>query len=444
MSEHEKFSSSDTFYDRNSHAQIKIDALNKEYILENLETMNELRSRRDILSLKKEIDNLESHAENAEIERKRYSLKIEFDMMDQDHRNKKQKLEQSIELLKLEKDKSEILYELEKQRMTHRSDLINAELNMREKELAYKEWAGQDALRIQNPIVATHNKLKEIIVSDRIIDLNGTIMYKTADYITTRLNYYNNQSITDPIFLVIGNSPGGSVMAGLEILANIENSRAPVYTIIKSFAASMAAVIATRTNSYMYKDANILHHEMWCGTIGSSSWHKEQMQFLDNLTKRTDGPMLQKINGRLMRRAFESDSESDTESYTCSEASSEQEHSSEQKPKKPAKPDIKLWTPDDWKNAINTKSLSHEWMVHGNEAEELGWIEGCVDFIRFTSQVRHPDAKYSVEKPIPPAPSPPPAPCKSNQMIEYENEILRIDDYMYHYHYRNGQKIKFN
>lgn len=391
--------------------------------IEHIETMSRLKFERDILSLKKEIDHLTSHAENAMQEKRKNSLKMDFDILDQEHRNKKQRLEHTIELMKLEKDKSELEFEIARQKITHQSDLINAEIILREKELAEREWASA-AIRMPDPILLLDSGAREIIVSDRIIDLNGVITYRTADYISTRLNYYNNQSMHEPIFLVIGNSPGGSVMAGLEILANIENSRAPIYTIIKSFAASMAAVIATRTNSYMYKDANILHHQMWCFTVGNISWHEEQTKYLKELSQRTDGPMLEKINTRLLKLSNHKSDESDTNSYTESD-------SYDSISDMPV-----LWTQEEWTKAINSKNMSHEWMVHGDEAAKLGWVEACVTSIRFTSQVRHPDAKYSIEKSIPAAPSPPPpTPCKGSSVAQIEHfpkqdETLRTGDYL--------------
>lgn len=57
----------------------------------------------------------------------------------------------------------------------------------------------------------------ELFISDRRIALNGVITSRTANYDTERLHFYNNQS-DDPIFIVIDDSPGGSVMAGYRIL----------------------------------------------------------------------------------------------------------------------------------------------------------------------------------------------------------------------------------
>ncbi|MBB5350694.1 ATP-dependent Clp protease protease subunit [Haloferula luteola] len=102
-----------------------------------------------------------------------------------------------------------------------------------------------------------------LVISDRRIPLNGAITTDTADFVTDRIHYYNNQNSTKPIFIVIDESPGGSVMAGYRILKAMEASDAPVHVVVKSFAASMAAAITTLAKeSYAYPNSVILHHQI--------------------------------------------------------------------------------------------------------------------------------------------------------------------------------------
>ncbi len=79
-----------------------------------------------------------------------------------------------------------------------------------------------------------------LVISDRRIPLNGAITSKTADYVTTRIHYYNNLDPKLPIFIVIDESPGGSVLAGYRILKIMDSSEAPIHVVLKTFAASMA------------------------------------------------------------------------------------------------------------------------------------------------------------------------------------------------------------
>lgn len=116
------------------------------------------------------------------------------------------------------------------------------------------------------------NPLREdgtLVVSDRRIPLNGMITPATADFVTSRIQYWNNKDREMPIFIVIDSSPGGSVMAGYRILKAMESSDAPVHVVVKSFAASMAAGIATLAKeSYAYPNAVILHHQISSMTFG--------------------------------------------------------------------------------------------------------------------------------------------------------------------------------
>lgn len=102
-----------------------------------------------------------------------------------------------------------------------------------------------------------------VVISDRRIPLNGVIKGETADYVTSRIDFWNNLDKELPIFIVIDDCPGGSVMAGYRILKAMEASEAPIHVVVKSFAASMAACITTLAEeSYAYPNAVILHHQI--------------------------------------------------------------------------------------------------------------------------------------------------------------------------------------
>jgi len=110
------------------------------------------------------------------------------------------------------------------------------------------------------------NPLREdgtLVISDRRIPLNGPVTTELADFVTTRIQFWNNKDRELPIFIVIDSSPGGSVMAGYRILKAMESSEAPIHVVVKSFAASMAAAICTLAeHSYAYPNAVLLHHQI--------------------------------------------------------------------------------------------------------------------------------------------------------------------------------------
>ena len=126
-------------------------------------------------------------------------------------------------------------------------------------------FADSEPVYLENPLRDDGT----LVISDRRIPLNGPITMATADFITDRIDYYNNKDRKFPIFIVINDSPGGSVMAGYRILKSMEASDAPVHVVVKSFAASMAATIATLAKeSYAYPNAVILHHQISFGSMG--------------------------------------------------------------------------------------------------------------------------------------------------------------------------------
>jgi ATP-dependent Clp protease protease subunit len=118
----------------------------------------------------------------------------------------------------------------------------------------------------------------------------------TADDICARIDYYNNKSTEWPIFLVIDDSPGGSVMAGYKILKSMESSTAPVYVVVKSFAASMAAAITTLApRSYAYPNAVILHHQISNGMMGNLTEQREGLKTLEQWWQRLAAPIAAKM-----------------------------------------------------------------------------------------------------------------------------------------------------
>ncbi len=141
---------------------------------------------------------------------------------------------------------------LELARLQNEIDAIQT----REKRASY---ADADPVYLKNPL----REDGVLVVSDRRIPLNGMIVRDTADFVTNRIDYWNNRDRELPIFIVIDDCPGGSVMAGYRILKAMEASDAPVHVVVKSFAASMAACLTTLAEeSYAYPNAIILHHQI--------------------------------------------------------------------------------------------------------------------------------------------------------------------------------------
>jgi ATP-dependent Clp protease protease subunit len=117
-------------------------------------------------------------------------------------------------------------------------------------------------------------------ISDRRIPFNGRVDDKLAEFVCGRIAFYNALDEEAPIFIVIDRSPGGSVMAGYMMLQAMETSKAPVYVVVKGYAASMAAIITTLAKrSFVYPNTIVLHHQASLGLNGNVTQLKEQLKW---------------------------------------------------------------------------------------------------------------------------------------------------------------------
>ena len=184
-----------------------------------------------------------------------------------------------------------------------------------------------------------------LTISDRRIPLNGGISRGSADYVTERIHYYNNLDEKAPIFIVIDSNPGGLVMEGFRIVTAMQNSKAPVHVVVKSFAASMAAVITTLAEeSYAYPNAIILHHQMSSGMRGNLTQQKEQLEEGFEWAKRLADPVAEKMGV----------------SY------------------------------DEFTELMYKNNSDGDWAEFGDEAVKLKWVNHVVEEIRETALVTAP------------------------------------------------------
>lgn len=192
-----------------------------------------------------------------------------------------------------------------------------------------------------------------VVVSDRRIPLNGPIGSETADFITDRIDFWNNKDSKLPIFIVIDECPGGSVMAGYRILKSMESSKAPIHVVVKSFAASMAACITTLAEeSYCYPNAVILHHQISSTTGGAKLNLTQQKEFYEASTRwweRLAGPIAKKMG----------------------------------------------ITTDELIKKMYDRSTSGDWTEFGDKALELKWVNHIISGVEETSFVKDPDSKVA-------------------------------------------------
>lgn len=227
---------------------------------------------------------------------------------------------------------------------------MNTEIELRDKRDKWKD-------RVYQEIKYTKDVFKNgvLTVSDRRIALNDVITMDTADYITERINYFNNQSREWPIFIVIDSSPGGSVAAGYKILKTMSGSHAPVYVVVKSFAASMAAGITTLAKkSFAYPNAIILHHQLLGGTYGNLTEHRERVKELEEWWRRLASPVAAKMGISL----------------------------------------------DEFIKRMYRARTSGDWREFADSAKSLKWVDETVDVIREESFTKNPDTNSAAVNPF--------------------------------------------
>lgn len=189
-----------------------------------------------------------------------------------------------------------------------------------------------------------------LVISDRRIPLNGMIVGSTADFVTSRIDFWNNRDRKLPIFIVIDDCPGGSVMAGYRILKAMEASDAPVHVVVKSFAASMAACITTLAEeSYAYPNAVILHHQISSQIAFARLNLTQQKEFFQESNRwweRLAAPVAKKMG----------------------------------------------FTTDEFIEKMYARSTSGDWSEFADKAKELKWVNHIVEGIVESSVTMNPDA----------------------------------------------------
>lgn len=265
----------------------KLNLQNEVTAAKQVQALAELSTSKDRLDLQNAIEDGKRAQSQSVNESERIKLAMQNAL--QEERNKQQEL-----LLQLDAAKTNV--EMQKFEFEKAKKVLPVE------ELAQKVAAIEKQRELDSLIDKPVEYLKEpynnghLIISDRRISLNGFIFSGVADSVTERINFFNNKNSEYPIFIVIDYCSGGSVMEGSKIVKAMQNSRAPVYVVVKSFAASMAAVITTLAKrSFVYPDAIIIHHQVWGSFAGNVTQQQEQLEMMREWAKRVMQPVAEKM-----------------------------------------------------------------------------------------------------------------------------------------------------
>lgn len=332
---------------------------------------------REELSAKLNLDQEKLRAEVAEVEAQTRRLSVQNSLAEEKHRLEIMELRQKRERLRLDaefereklgmeiarfdREKSEIelqsrrldlksrVLRFETEEKEHKSTSLRTDLDLRERKEDWKSQANKDPEYLREPY-----QKGALTVSDRRIPLNGPIVKGVADFVGERIHYYNNKS-DDPIFILIDRSPGGSVMEGYRIVKAMRASKAPVYVVVRSFAASMAAVItALAPKSYAYPNAVILHHQMSSFMFGNMTQMREQLQIANEWYKRLGEPVAEKMGTNL----------------------------------------------DSFTKQMYSHNSDGDWEEFADNAKRLKWVDDIVHEIRETGYIKDPDRVAGQSKPV--------------------------------------------
>jgi len=277
-------------------ASIKLQ-MEKKNVLQDQE-LQKMQSRQKTLASQNMLLLEENKAALAKLATENERIGMELAHAQKLHDKKVQALNTEIALLSLQNSKSlqeqalrENRHKAEMTSLQHELAEVQAAMTLRQTRDTYRSTVDRDILYPSQPF-----EDGVLTVSDRRIPLNGVIMEGTADYVTERIHYFNNQSTKDPIFIVIDRNPGGSVMEGYRIIKAMDASKAPIHVVIKSFAASMAATIATAAeHSYAYPNAIMLHHQPSGISWGNLTQQDEQMVIFKEWARRLHATVAKKM-----------------------------------------------------------------------------------------------------------------------------------------------------
>jgi len=120
----------------------------------------------------------------------------------------------------------------------------------------------------------SHLTIKE---KDRVIEINSEIGPNVFPVINTLKKLDKDNK---PIYLLL-NSPGGSVLDGAALIAQMQSMKSPVYTVCTELCASMAAIIHQYgTKRYGLDHSILMFHPASAGAVGQVNNMVSRAEFL--------------------------------------------------------------------------------------------------------------------------------------------------------------------
>jgi ATP-dependent Clp protease protease subunit len=147
---------------------------------------------------------------------------------------------------------------------------------------------------------------KEIVLTDQnCVSLRGPVDRQSVGDVITDLNKLaqtGNQK--DPIYLVL-NTPGGSVMAGLELMQYMNTTRRPVH-VVANFAASMGFhILQSSKVRYVTQYGTIMSHRASGGFEGDIPQQiNSRLKHIIDLVGKMDEQVVSRTNGKFNKETY--------------------------------------------------------------------------------------------------------------------------------------------
>jgi ATP-dependent Clp protease protease subunit len=150
------------------------------------------------------------------------------------------------------------------------------------------EIEGQDQLDCKKESKYTEEFYFRILNHNRYILLYDIINNMSSDLTVSKIKAMNILDKKKPIFIEI-NSPGGSVADGMSIINAMEQSEAPIITVISGQACSMAALLSiVGDKRFIYANSYWMQHSTSDIVGDYIQYIKDRTKFLIEFEQRTE------------------------------------------------------------------------------------------------------------------------------------------------------------
>lgn len=123
---------------------------------------------------------------------------------------------------------------------------------------------------------------------DSTLLLIGEVGFDNSEALANQIALLNDSKSSEPILLII-DSPGGAVFGGSKVIAAINGSKRPVYTICKGLCASMGAMIHSYgTKRLMVDNATLMFHNAAGGVNGNLPQMYARLNYINTFVKKME------------------------------------------------------------------------------------------------------------------------------------------------------------